>query len=631
MTIKDIARLAGVSVSTVSKVMNGKDKSISQETRDKVLQTAKEYNYTPFASFMTQKTKTFQIGILFNSMGTVKAVLNGILSQACQLGYTLSISASNGDPQEELKAIAGFCRNKVDAILWETISSDTLQGIAQLEAAQIPYLTFNSTIADSLNLDYLYMGYQATKTMIDYKHTEIACLLSPGTRSAGFFEGYRKCLFDHGLTFHQELVFEQLSPDLIHKIFTHEISGVVCSHYSTASALYKRCNNLQYWIPHDCSMIALKDDSCSEADDTPISTFTIPHFEFGVFLCNRIVALIEQKEQEEQIFLPDIHLDNIWSIDLPYSQRRPKITVVGSINIDHYLKVPQLPTSGKSVSTSGSTQYPGGKATNQAIGAAKLGHAVSILGNVGSDLDAHIIYDALRKYSVDISGLIRYPNFQTGRAYIIVEPGGDSLITIHSGASEFLYPESLRHNAHLFENTAFCLISTEIPTEAAVEACRLTHKFGGQTIIKPSSCNHLSDELLSGIDILIPNQNEIEELCPQETDLASKAEFFLKKGVKIVIITLGAEGCFVKTPSFEKKYDALTVTALDNTGAGDAFICAFASYMLYGFSLDASVQIATYAAGFSTTKEGVAPSLVDKSTLEAYIRQKNPSLLNLPD
>mgnify|MGYP001419087654 CR=1 FL=1 len=82
MNIKDIARLSGVSVSTVSKVMNRKDASISQETREKVLRTAREYNYTPYASVISPAGKTFLIGVLFRSSSTVRTTLNGILEQA---------------------------------------------------------------------------------------------------------------------------------------------------------------------------------------------------------------------------------------------------------------------------------------------------------------------------------------------------------------------------------------------------------------------------------------------------------------------------------------------------------------------------------------------------------------------
>ena len=90
MNIKDIARLAGVSVSTVSKVMNRKDGTISQETREKVLKIARDYNYTPYASVMTPSGKTFLIGVLLRS-STVRTTLNGILERARELGYGVLI------------------------------------------------------------------------------------------------------------------------------------------------------------------------------------------------------------------------------------------------------------------------------------------------------------------------------------------------------------------------------------------------------------------------------------------------------------------------------------------------------------------------------------------------------------
>ena len=79
----------------------------------------------------------------------------------------------------------------------------------------------------------------------------------------------------------------------------------------------------------------------------------------------------------------------------------------------------------------------------------------------------------------------------------------------------------------------------------------------------------------------------------------------------------------------EEYFPAADFSAVDNTGAGDAFICALAVYLQKGYSLRNAVQIAVYAAGFSVTREGVTPSLIDKNTLEAYIRQKRPELLKM--
>ena len=627
MTIRDIAKLAGVSVSTVSKVMNIKDSSISQETREKVLRIVKEYNYSPYASIITPRTKTFQIGVLFRGMDNSQTTLAGIMAEAGRHGYTLSIASYSEDRDDELKAITAFCKNKVDALLWEKSPQAPDACTEQLEDADIPFFVFNSPEPGAENIDYSSIGYQAVQTLIDRGHTDIACILANGTRTPGFFEGYRKCLFDHQLPFRGELVFHEASPNLLYKISSHSVSAIVCSHFSETLKLYGKCSDLHCQIPEDVSLISLKDDARPSTNYPMVSTYTIPHCLFGSYLCRKTILHIEQDAPSSEAFEPEIRIDNLSTVDIPFLHRSKKITVIGSINIDNYLNVPELPVSGKSVRTSVSSLYPGGKATNEAVGAAKLGHHVSLLGNVGGDTDSALIYDALRDYSIDTSALMSCPGQLTGRAYIIVDSRGDSLISILSGASGRLRPEDVRNRERVFRNTGYTLINTEISMDTVAEACILTHQHGGQTIVKPSSCGHIPEKVLRDIDILVPNQSELEEIAPTGETLSEKADYFLRQGVRIVIVTLGAEGCFLKTGTQEKYYPAMDFAAIDNTGAGDAFIAALSSYLLYGYDLDRSIRIAGYAAGFSITREGVVPALIDRNTLESYIRQKEPELL----
>ena len=96
--------------------------------------------------------------------------------------------------------------------------------------------------------------------------------------------------------------------------------------------------------------------------------------------------------------------------------------------MDTYLNVPQLPHTGKTVITSTSSVYPGGKGINQAIGASRLGHRVTLIGNVGSDLDSDNIYRALNENGVETHGVKRCLQTDTGKAYIFVDSNGDSMI-----------------------------------------------------------------------------------------------------------------------------------------------------------------------------------------------------------
>ena len=108
--------------------------------------------------------------------------------------------------------------------------------------------------------------------------------------------------------------------------------------------------------------------------------------------------------------------------------------------------------------------------------------------------------------------------------------------------------------------------------ETVEEACRLTKSHGGQTILKPATCGPLKPELLRLVDILVPNLEELNEICPGSDDIKEKAANLLRQGARTVIVTLGADGCLLCSSEGVKHFPASDFPAIDNTGAGDAFI-----------------------------------------------------------
>ena len=627
MTIKEIAALAGVSISTVSKIMNHKDASISPETRERVLRIVKEFNYTPYSGVAASADPDpFVIGVLVRSAETNLA-LNGIISAARELGYTVLVTESDGQEELELRGILALCRHRVSGVLWEPLNERSLSYADRFAASRIPFLLFNSANADgALNIDFERMGYDASMALIQSHHTEIACLLSPGTRTERFLSGYRRCLFESGIPYQEGLIFHEVDDSLIHKITRHAVTGVVSSHFKTALCLYRDLNALHYQIPRDVSLVSLRNDSREFTAYPEISTLTIPHFHFGRHLGAQLISLIENPDHAPAPFGEHPSLDNSATIDIPLTRRTQPIIVVGSINIDTYLKMDRLPSTGKSTLTTSSAIYAGGKGMNQAVGASRLGGHVALIGAVGNDVDADLIYSSLREQGIDTGGVRSTAGSVTGKAYIFVQRDGDSLISILAGANASLSEEDIYRNRRYFENGRFCLVQTEVPPDAVLAACRTARACGVTTILKPASCLSLAPELLKYVDILVPNQDEITLLCPEGT-LEEKADFFLKQGVQTVIITLGADGCYVKTAEWAESFQAEKFQAIDNTGACDAFISALAVYLQKGRSLRQAVRIATFAAGFCITREGVVPSLIDRGSLEAYIAQQAPELL----
>lgn len=622
MNIKEIAQLAGVSISTVSKIINHKDENIRAETRERVLKIVKQYNYIPYASTVPSSQKTWTIGILFNTAEHFTPILTGIMKTAQENGYCTIILNSFQEHTQELRNITTLCNKNIDAVLWNPIDEESLTYSHHFENINIPYIIIHPELQNSgEQLPYASTGYYLTKELIDRKHTTIACLYADSSNGTLFYNGYKKCLFEHHIPFHENFLFKEVNENFAYYMNLHKISGVICSEYSLALKFYKMMDSLHYRIPNDISLISLDFNEEQEQLFPEISTCTISLKDYGHYICKKLLKKIEKKDEQMPPFSQPLFLNHTSTLTLPSHLNQKKILVVGSINIDTYLNVPHLPNSRRTVSTSVSSIYPGGKGMNQAIGASKLGHPVTLLGNIGTDLDSDRVYQALNEYHIDSIGVNRCKHSDTGKAYIFVAPNGESMISILSGANNFFTAETIQKKEHLFENTGYCLVQTEIPMEVVIEACRLAHKYNSKTILKPSTCKCLSEELIHNVDILVPNEEELSELCPQCLTLEERAKYLFDSGVETIIVTLGERGCYVHTKQWQKYFPASHFASIDTTGASDAFISALTSYLLYGYSLEHAVEIANYAAGFCISREGVVPALIDKNSLESYVNQ----------
>ena len=159
MTIKEIAKRAGVSVSTVSKVMNHKDSSISQETRERVLQIAKEFSYTPYSGVLSGNSKSFLIGVMLSSEDG-SHTLNGIMDGAQELGYMPVTVRPGNRPDSELKAAEALCKHNVDAVIWYTKQDSDLSCRESFRSANIPYVLISSS-EDSGGIRLILKNYPA--------------------------------------------------------------------------------------------------------------------------------------------------------------------------------------------------------------------------------------------------------------------------------------------------------------------------------------------------------------------------------------------------------------------------------------------------------------------------------------
>jgi ribokinase len=160
-----------------------------------------------------------------------------------------------------------------------------------------------------------------------------------------------------------------------------------------------------------------------------------------------------------------------------------------------------------------------------------------------------------------------------------------------------------------------------------IETVKIAKAHQVKAILKPAALKEVSHELMKQIHIFVPNEKEAGLLCPHLDDIEQKADYFLQMGTEIVIITLGHHGCYVKTKGLSKAFPAIPFTAVDTTGAADGFIAALAVYLSLGYSLEKTVRIASYASAFCINRQGVVSALIDRNSLETYIKSHEKNLL----
>ena len=616
MDINEIAKLAGVSPSTVSKVVNHKDSSISDSTRERVLKIVREYHYTPYAK--SRAAKSWLVGVVFRSPISLDSTLDGILATAQDAGYSTLVFSSNDDPEQERKNMAALSSAGAAGIIWEPVSMTSLRRRDQLAPASAQLVTIGVNGGDeSLLLPYEAASHDIARELVDRGHVRIACLVDEGRRTRDFIRGFRRCLFESGMAYQDSLVYTGVCDELVEKVGRGEVTGVTCSHYHMASALRARLAALHYHSPEDVSIVSLRNDtgsSWAEDTDGAISTCTMRNSDFGRLACQRLIGMLEGKPHQGS-FYQTPSLDNLNSVGAPPSGDSQHVVVVGSVNIDTRLSVPHLPTSGMTVSTDQSVAYPGGKGVNEAVGVARLGHRVTLIGNVGADSASDLVYQQLEGAGVDTSGVYRKAGSKTGQAFILVDPEGQSQIAVLSAANATLRASDVEAREEAFEGARLCLVQTEVPLDAVAAACRLAHRHGAQTILKPTAVGPLDDALLAEVDYLVPNQDELEAIAPGLDGTQERARAMLARGVGTVVVTMGARGCFLCAPGLERHLPAVEFPSVDATGAGDAFISALAASLLDGCALPDAVERANYAAGYSTSRQGVVGSLIDRYSL----------------
>lgn len=293
------------------------------------------------------------------------------------------------------------------------------------------------------------------------------------------------------------------------------------------------------------------------------------------------------------------------------------IIVVGSINADLAVQVHRHPKPGETLMGSGGTLTPGGKGANQAVAAALQGASVRFVGAVGNDAYATPALRYLTKSGVDLTG-ISHVEDTTGLAVIAISADGENTIIVIPGANAWVDAGAVKQHTTDIAAADIVLLQGEIPAEgfqAAVDAA--THR----VVINLAPVVPVDRDALLQADPLMANEHEaalvLQQLGYEVAEEDSKnpeklAADLLDAGFASVVLTLGAAGALVATPEGNELVPSPKVTAVDTTGAGDAFAGALVARLDAGDSLLDAAHHAVRVAAYAVTGRGAQDSYPTK-------------------
>ena len=290
-----------------------------------------------------------------------------------------------------------------------------------------------------------------------------------------------------------------------------------------------------------------------------------------------------------------------------------KITVIGSSNTDMVIKSSSLPAPGETILGGEFLMNPGGKGANQAVAAARLGGDVTFVAKTGDDIFGIQAVLQFSKEGIHPEFITTDPNNPSGVALIMVDDHGENCISVALGSNGTLNPQDIDNAIEQIKSSELVLMQLEIPLSTVEYVAEIASAAGVKVLLNPAPAQELSSKLLKLLYLLTPNESEAEILSgvevKDEASAGKAANIIKSKGVKHVIITMGASGSFVSTDSEERMISAPVVQAVDTTAAGDTFNGALVVALAENKSIINAVEFANKAAAMSVTKMGAQASI----------------------
>ena len=318
--------------------------------------------------------------------------------------------------------------------------------------------------------------------------------------------------------------------------------------------------------------------------------------------------------------------------------KKPKLLVVGSMNMDLAFSTKKFPNSGETVFGNRFSTAPGGKGANQAVQAARMGALTTMVGKVGGDSFGKELVESAQAAGIDTSHVIIDENCSTSVAAILleVEDGKKSKnrIIVVPTANMAISAEDVAFLEQEITQYDMVILQLEIGMEINELVAEIAHKNGVKVMLNSAPSAPLSDKLLACLTYISPNEHEAADITGvairkngkdvNMDDLKAAIQVMFDKGIENVIITLGSSGAVVASrDEFLYRPCIDIVDVVDPTAAGDSFVGAFCTAVCAGLTHEQALDVANYTATLTVSRFGAQPSLPTVNDVVALMQRDN--------
>ena len=293
---------------------------------------------------------------------------------------------------------------------------------------------------------------------------------------------------------------------------------------------------------------------------------------------------------------------------------KPRIIVYGSYAVGMTMHCKIFPGAGQTVLGHGFQQFHGGKGSNQAIAAARLGADVCYITCVGKDKLGEAALALFKEEGLDTRVKISQKN-KTSVGFVMLDESGENRIIINFDAPMEICPADIDALKDEWKNCKILLMQLESDISTINYAAKQAKAHGVRVILNPAPYQELPEEIFKYLDVITPNEIEAKQMLGINPDVDVSPEELGKKllsttGVNEVIVTVGEKGAVIANARGVTQIPVgRTVKAVDTTGAGDTFAGGLAVALGEGFPMEKAVVFANTAASISVTKSGVIESI----------------------